>query len=65
MKLESWHDAKEKARYKIVRLDTFSVVPGEIVSADEGTGTAVLTHGGETKTHEFGSQGIRIIAARR
>lgn len=61
MKLESWQDAAHKSRYKVVRLDTFEVVPGEIVSADEETGTATITHHGDTKTHEFGFGGIRVL----
>lgn len=65
MKLESWHSAEDKARWKIIRLDLFDEMPGEIVSADEETGVCCLTYNGEKKIHEFGHAGIRIIKAAR
>ena len=49
MKLESWQAAEQKARWKIVRRDDFTDVPGEIVTADEATGECCVAIGGETK----------------
>ncbi len=38
MKLESWHSTEDKRRWKIVRTDDYTDVPGEIITADETTG---------------------------
>ena len=65
MKLESWHASEEKKRWKIIRLDTFAEVPGEIVTADEITGECSVSINGETKTLSFGPRGIRLVGARR
>jgi len=65
MKLEAFEDAKEKARFKIVRTDTCDDVPGRIVTADELTGECVLEVSGETTKHSYGPRGIRIISRRR
>jgi hypothetical protein len=65
MKLESWHATQEKRRWKIVRLDTFAEVPGDIIAADEATGECCVTEKGETKTLSFGPHGIRLIGAGR
>ena len=50
MKLESWHSSEDKRRWKIVRTDNYTDVPGEIVTADETTGECSLHVAGETKT---------------
>jgi len=65
MKLESWEGTEIKARWKIVRTDDYSEVPGEIVSADEATGEFCLTVGGVTKTECFGPGGMRLVGRRR
>ena len=65
MKLESFHSAEEKARWKIVRTDTFVDVPGDIVTADEVTGECSMHNNGETKTLNFGAGGIRIVGRGR
>lgn len=65
MKLESWHDVAEKARWKIVRTDDFTDVVGSIIAADEVTGDCCLMVAGETKTQSFGPRGIRIVGRRR
>lgn len=52
MKLESFHSADDKRRWKIV-------------SADEATGECSLHIGGETKTLSFGPGGIRICGRGR
>jgi hypothetical protein len=65
MKLESWHSAEEKRRWKVIRTDSCDDVEGEIVMADETTGECSLSIGGETKTFSFGPNGIRIIGRRR
>ncbi len=63
MKLESFHDPAEKRRFKIVRLDNYADVPGEIVAADDTTGECVMENGGETKILLFPG-GIRIVGRR-
>lgn len=65
MKLESWTETSEKARWKIVRTDTYEDVDGVIIAADEDTGECCVQVGGETKTLSFGPRGIRIIGRRR
>ena len=32
MRIESWHSAEDKSRYKVVRRDNFTDVPGDIVT---------------------------------
>jgi hypothetical protein len=62
LKLESWHSDEDKIRWKVIRTDTYTDVPGNIVSADEDTGECCLyVGGGETKTLSFGPGGIRIV----
>lgn len=61
MKLESFHEAAEKKRWRVIRLDNFSQIPGDIVTADEVTGECQMNHNGETKTHNFGPGGIKLI----
>jgi hypothetical protein len=65
MKLESWHSAEEKRRWKIVRTDTYADVVGEIITADEATGECCIQVGAETKTMSFGPGGIRLCGRRR
>ena len=65
VKLESWHSSEDKHRWKIVRTDNYTDVPGEIVTADETTGECSLHVGGETKTLSFGPGGIRICGRGR
>ena len=57
MKLESWHSTEDKRRWKIVRTDNYTDVPGEIITADEATGECCVHVGGETKTLSFGPAG--------
>jgi hypothetical protein len=65
MKLEDWHSTVEKMRWKIVRTDNYTEVPGEIVRADEATGECTVIIAGETKTLSFGPRGIRIVGRGR
>jgi hypothetical protein len=65
MKLESWHEAADKAKWKIVRLDDLTDVDGLIVTANDETGECCLSVSGETKTLSFGPRGIRIVGRRR
>jgi hypothetical protein len=69
MKLEGWQTDAVKRRYRIVRTDNYTDVPGEIVAADETTGECCLqvtAYGTtETKTLSFGPRGIRIVGRRR
>lgn len=64
MKLESWHSTEDKRRWKIVRLDNYTDVPGEIVTADEATGECTVHVEGANKTLQFGAGGIRLVGAR-
>ena len=61
MKIETWQADDVKAKWKIVRTDTYTDVTGEILSADEATGECCLRVNAETKTLSFGPGGIKII----
>jgi hypothetical protein len=50
-----------KNRWKIVRLDNYTDVPGEIVTANEDTGEFSVCVKGETRTTCLGPGAIRII----
>ena len=65
MKLESWQSAEDKRRWKIVRTDDYTDVPGDIITTDEASGECCVQIAGETKTLSFGPRGIRIIGRRR
>jgi hypothetical protein len=65
MKLESWHSPSDKARWKLVRTDNYTDVPGEIITADEDTGECCVQVGGETKTLSLGPRGFRIVGRGR
>lgn len=72
MKLESWHTAEERARFKAVRTDDYtdiaeSLPPWEIISADESTGELQVRHTGtgETKNLSRGEGGLRLCLRRR
>lgn len=60
---------EERKRYKIVRSDSLTDVPGLIMSADATTGLCSLKTfivGGDTITnHNFGPDGLRIVPAKR
>jgi hypothetical protein len=61
MKLETWHSAKDKRRWKIVRADDYTDVAGEIVTADEATGECYVKVGGEFKTLRFKPYEIMLV----
>jgi hypothetical protein len=65
MKLETWHSAEDKKKWKIVRLDNYTDVPGEIVTADETTGECNMHDGSESKMLSFGPGGLRIVGRGR
>jgi hypothetical protein len=65
VKLESFHSEEDKARWKIVRTDDFSELPGKIISACEDSGECVLVVGGESKSYSLGARGFRIVSAGR
>ncbi len=69
-KLEAHLSAEEKHRWKLVRTDNFFDVPGEIVSADEGTGEACMKitaadGASEDKSMSFQPGGFRIVGRSR
>ena len=52
----------ERARYKIVKRDSFADVPGLILSADVETGLCILRNtNGEAQEYNFGADAIRIV----
>jgi hypothetical protein len=61
MKLEKWQSSDVKRRWKLVRTDFYTDIPGEIETADEVSGECSLRVGGETRTLSFGPNGIRIV----
>lgn len=66
MKLEAYHSAEDKAKWKIVRTDNYTDVPGEIITADDATGECcVVDANSERKTLSFGPNGIRLVGRRR
>jgi hypothetical protein len=65
MKLESHHKEEDKRRWKIIRTDDYSEVAGKIITADDATGECCIELNGETKTLNFGLNGIRLIGRGR
>jgi hypothetical protein len=65
MKLESWATPESKRVWKVVRLDTHADVPGEIIAADDASGECTMFAQGETKTHNFGVLGIKLVGRGR
>ena len=61
MRLDDTMPSEERARWKIVRMDSYRDVPGMIVSADEMTGKCVLEMHGENREYDLGHRGIRIM----
>jgi hypothetical protein len=64
MKLELSHDEGKWRRWKVVRLDTYTDVPGEIVTADDASGECMMNIAGEKKTLSFAC-GIKIVPKAR
>ncbi len=56
---------EDRGHFKIVRADSLTDVPGEIITADEATGKCSVHVGGETKMLSFGPGGIRIVGRGR
>jgi hypothetical protein len=55
-----------RRRYKIVRRDLLTDVPGLILSASVETGLCLLRDAsGASQEHNFGPDGLRIVAAAR
>jgi len=70
MKIESHHPAEDKRQWKIVRLDDYTDVEGEIVAADDETGDCCMQRpdgngGSKTETLPFGPGGIKIVGRGR
>jgi hypothetical protein len=52
----------ERKRWRVVRLDSYSDIPGEIMFADELTGEVKMKdYGGFERSYAFGSGAIKII----
>ena len=52
----------ERRRWRVVRLDNYSDIPGEILSADELTGEVTAKdYGGQERFYTLGERGIRVI----
>jgi hypothetical protein len=64
VKIDSSISSEERAKYKVVRADDYTDLPGEIMEADETTGEVVMIIAGEKKTFSLGHGGIRIIPRR-
>lgn len=65
MKFEAYDSEEKKAPWKIVRLDTFQDISGQIVTADELTGECSVKNGDETKNFSLGERGLSIISRKR
>ncbi len=71
IKLESWHAVEDKKKYKLVRTDDYTDIPGEIVEADEHAGTCVVSVSpgpgapAENRALNFGPQGFKIVPRKR
>lgn len=67
VKIESYQTAEDRGKWKIVRTDNYSDVPGDIITADEDTGECCVQVVGEPapKTLSFGQKGIRIVGRQR
>ena len=65
MKLTAEDSGDIKRRWKVVRLDNYTDVPGEIVSGDDVTGEYSMHVAGETKTVSFGPGGSRMVGRGR
>ena len=64
-KLDARRDAAEARHYKLVRLDTFADIAGELVWADEASGSyAVRDAAGAVSEHCLGPNGLRIVPRR-
>lgn len=64
-KLTGEDSLAERARWRIVRLDTHATLPGSIVAADCDNGVAVMVgQDGQPKDYSFGPGGIVIISRR-
>jgi hypothetical protein len=65
-KLSAHDPESERARYKIVRRDTFDDVPGLILSASVETGLCLLRNAnGASQEYNFGPGGCSIVVAAR
>jgi hypothetical protein len=64
MKIESGASPEEKRRWKVVRTDDYTDVPGDIITADEATGECCVQVGKHTKTLSLGPRGLRIARRR-
>lgn len=67
LRLTTADSEAERARWKVVRLDTFAVLPGAVVHADVETGNALMQvrpgAPGDLGQEEFalGPGGLRIV----
>ncbi|HEV2303318.1 MAG TPA: hypothetical protein VGR91_17260 [Stellaceae bacterium] len=65
VKLDARVDAAEAARYKLVRTDSYADIAGDIVWADEASGSyAVRGRDSTVSEHCLGVGGLRIVPRR-
>ena len=65
MILGSWNSTEVKRNWTIVRIDDYTDVVGEIITADEATGECCILIGSKTNPLSFGPRGIRNVGRRR
>jgi len=58
------HSAEDRARWKVVRLDNYTDIEGEVLAADPATGECTVNLNGETKTLSFAC-GIAVVGRGR
>jgi hypothetical protein len=52
----------ERKRWRVVRLDSFADIPGQILSADDQTGEVTMRdQGGEETSYSLGRHAIRLV----
>lgn len=65
LRLTTADSEAERARWKVIRLDTFAALPGAVVHADVETGNALMqVRSGDMGMEEYalGPGGLRIVS---
>jgi hypothetical protein len=62
MKIDSDMLEEERQGWRVVRLDSFADIPGQILSADDQTGEVKMKNPrGEERSYSLGQHAIRLI----